>query len=137
MSIQEHPATTAGRTRRRNNRGNGADAPARLTYEQFTLRAIENLRDTAKGYKGINPVLSGFNAAFKEYFGPEVDPQAITTQLAAEGKIAVAPTGRGRVAIYKPGEQPQRAQPGPTLAKILGERQQSDTLKKVLGAAEK
>lgn len=69
----------------------------KLSYEEFVRRSIETLR-TPK-YKGIHSVYSGFNQAFKEYFGE--DPIKITKQLADEGKIAIRPA-KGGVMIYLP-----------------------------------
>lgn len=73
----------------------------RLTPLEFTLRAIETLRSEKS--KGIHSVYSGFNQAFREYFGE--DPVPITTALAKEGKILTRPV-RGGAMIYKPGEAP-------------------------------
>lgn len=69
----------------------------RLTEEEFVLRAIQNLR--RPGYRGIHSVYSGFNEAFRRYFG--TDPVQATTRLAAEGKIIVRPA-RGGVMLYLP-----------------------------------
>jgi predicted membrane protein len=77
--------------------GISKDDPAKLTYEEFVRLAIERLRPPK--YKGIHSVYSGFNQAFKEYFGE--DPIKITKQLADEGKITVRPA-KGGVMIYLP-----------------------------------
>jgi hypothetical protein len=73
----------------------------KLSHLDFVLRAIDKLH-TDKS-PGIHSVYSGFNRAFREYFGE--DPVPITTALAGEGKIATRPV-RGGVMIYKPGEAP-------------------------------
>ena len=54
--------------------------------------------------RGIHSVFSGFNQAFREYFGE--DPIKITQELASRGKIELRPVKRG-VMIYLPGEAPQ------------------------------
>jgi hypothetical protein len=68
-----------------------ANAPApmasRLTPEAFVLQAIATLK--TEKYKGVHVVHSKFNQAFREYFGDEVDPIDITTQMRKDGKIAV------------------------------------------------
>ncbi|MGB9599326.1 MAG: hypothetical protein ACP5QK_12750 [Myxococcota bacterium] len=69
----------------------------KLSYEEFVRRSIETLRSPK--FKGIHSVFSGFNQAFKEYFGE--DPIKITKQLADEGKIAIRPA-KGGVMIYLP-----------------------------------
>ncbi len=69
----------------------------KLSYEEFVRKSIEMLRSPK--YKGIHSVFSGFNQAFKEYFGE--DPIKVTKQLADEGKIAIRPA-KGGVMIYLP-----------------------------------
>lgn len=73
----------------------------RLTHLEFVLRAIETLRGEKS--KGIHSVYSGFNQAFREYFGE--DPVPVTTALAKEGKIT-SRLVRGGVMLYKPEEAP-------------------------------
>ncbi len=77
------------------------DTP-KLTPVQFTHKAIEALRDGQ--YKGIHSVYSGFNAAFRKYFG--TDPVAATKQLVADGQLVVR-FARGGAILYKPGEAPE------------------------------
>jgi len=91
----------------------------KLNYEEFFKKAILRLRDTSKS-RGIHSVFSGFNQAFREYFGE--DPIKITQELAKQGKIEIRPV-RGGVMIYLPGEAPQsRADLGKTaLSKILNQ----------------
>lgn len=86
----------------------------KLSEEEFVVRAIEKLRK--QPYKGIHTVYSGFNQAFKEYFG--TNPVEMTQRLAKEGKIVVRPV-RGGVMLYLPQDAP--APGGDALAKILDE----------------
>jgi len=60
----------------------------KVSHEEFVKKAITSLR--REGYKGIHSVFSGFNQAFKQYFGEE--PVDVTTRLSKEGKIATRPT---------------------------------------------
>lgn len=69
----------------------------KLNYEEFVRRSIETLR--SQKYKGIHSVYSGFNQAFKEYFGE--DPIQATKQLSENGIITVRPA-KGGVMIYLP-----------------------------------
>jgi len=62
----------------------------------------------------IHSVYSGFNQAFREYFG--TNPVEATTKLAQEGKIVTRPV-RGGVTIYLPEDAP--AGPKSVLNKIL------------------
>jgi hypothetical protein len=74
----------------------------KLSHEDFVKKAIVSLRK--EGYKGIHSVYSGFNEAFKKYFGGE-NPVDVTNGLAAEGKIVVRPV-KGGVMLYLPQEAP-------------------------------
>jgi len=74
----------------------------KLTKEEFVVDAIKKLRDTNRS-QGIHSVYSGFNAAFKSYFGEEARPT--TNEMATAGKIVVQPR-KGGVMIYLPGESP-------------------------------
>lgn len=65
----------------------------RLTEEKFILRAIRNLRTPP--YKGINPVISGFNKAFRAYYGEGADPVAATKKLADRGVLVIIPAKKG------------------------------------------
>ncbi len=89
----------------------------RLTYEEFFRRAVLRLRDTSKSL-GIHSVYSGFNQAFREYYGE--DPVPVTQQLARDGKIVMQPR-RGGVMIYLPEDAPGRLTVRETLSKILDE----------------
>jgi hypothetical protein len=85
----------------------------RLSEEEFIRRAIKKLRGN---YKGIHSVYSGFNAAFKEYFG--TNPVDTTQRLAKEGKIRIRPV-KGGVILYLPEDAPNS--PENVLKKILEE----------------
>lgn len=93
------------------------DEERKLTHEDFIKMAILKLRDPSRS-RGIHSVFSGFNDAFREYFGE--DPINVTQQLASEGKIAIRPAKRG-VMIYLPDDAPiSRQALGKTaLSKIL------------------
>lgn len=85
----------------------------RLSEEEFIRRAIKKLRGN---YKGIHSVYSGFNAAFKEYFG--TNPVDTTQRLAKEGKVRIRPV-KGGVILYLPEDAPNS--PENILKKILEE----------------
>lgn len=72
---------------------------ARLTPEEFVLRAIEKLADP--GVNTIHVVWSGMNTAFETYF-PGMKPKEVVKRMVAEGKISMRPT-RGGVRIGLPG----------------------------------
>jgi hypothetical protein len=74
----------------------------KLSHEEFVKKAIVSLRK--EGYKGIHSVYSGFNEAFKKYFGDE-NPVDATNALAAEGKIIIRPV-KGGVMLYLPEDAP-------------------------------
>ncbi|GAB4548112.1 MAG: hypothetical protein Fur0020_16010 [Thermodesulfovibrionia bacterium] len=74
----------------------------KMSHEEFVKKAIVSLRK--QGYKGIHTVYSGFNEAFKKYFGGE-DPVAVTNKLASEGKIIIRPV-KGGVMLYLPEDAP-------------------------------
>jgi hypothetical protein len=86
----------------------------RLSEEEFVVRAIKKLRRPP--YKGIHSVYSGFNQAFKEYFG--TNPVEITQRLAQEGKI-VTRLVKGGAMLYLPQDAPRAGEDA--LAKILEE----------------
>ncbi len=69
----------------------------RMTYEEFVRNAIVKLRNPP--YKGIHSVYSGFNGAFRKYFGD--DPVAVTSQLAQEKKLVIR-VAKGGVMLYLP-----------------------------------
>jgi len=75
----------------------------KLTEEEFVLQAVKKLRK--EPYRGIHSVYSGFNEAFRKYFG--TNPVEATSKLAAEGKIEMRPF-KGGAMIFLPGEAPKR-----------------------------
>jgi hypothetical protein len=75
----------------------------KLTEEEFVLQAIKKLRK--EPFRGIHSVYSGFNEAFRRYFG--TNPVEITSRLAAEGKIETRPF-KGGAMLFLPGEAPKR-----------------------------
>jgi len=74
-----------------------ATATSMISREDFALRAIEKLRKP--GWKGIHTVYSGFNAAWREYYG--TDPVVGTKRLVEQGKLSSTPA-RGGAMIYLP-----------------------------------
>lgn len=91
-------------------------AETKLTREEFTLRAISALR--VGKYKGIHTVFSGFNNAYRKYFGE--DPVAATKALADAGKIVLR-IAKGGATIYRPEDAPKERPIDDPLSKILGE----------------
>lgn len=85
----------------------------KLSKEEFVVRAIKKLRGK---YRGIHCVFSGFNEAFRQYFGE--DPRGTTQELAAKGIIVIRPV-KGGVMLYLKGEAPQAGDDA--LRKILEE----------------
>jgi hypothetical protein len=83
----------------------------KLTEEEFVRKAVKKLRGK---YKGIHTVYSGFNTAFKQYFG--TNPVEATQRLASEGKINIRPV-KGGVMIYLPEDAQNTAED--VLKKIL------------------
>ncbi len=75
----------------------------RLTEEEFVIQAIKKLRKDP--FRGIHSVYSGFNEAFRKYFG--TNPVEATNRLAEEGKIETR-AFKGGVMLFLPGEAPQR-----------------------------
>lgn len=75
-----------------------------LTEEEFVHRAIKKLRGK---YKGIHSVYSGFNQAFRRYYG--TNPIEVTQSLAKEGKISIRPV-KGGVMLYLPEDTPNSAE---------------------------
>lgn len=87
-----------------------------LSNEEFTKRAILRLRDISKSH-GIHSVFSGFNQAFRIYFGE--DPVTAMKELEEIGAIEIRPVRRG-VMLYLKGEAPApRVQSDKILKKIL------------------
>ncbi|MBM4279149.1 MAG: hypothetical protein FJ130_14910 [Deltaproteobacteria bacterium] len=75
----------------------------KLREEEFVVEAIRKLRKAP--FRGIHSVYSGFNEAFRKYFG--INPVEATNRLAAEGKIETRPV-KGGVMLFLPGEAPKR-----------------------------
>ena len=75
----------------------------KVSQEEFIIKAIKKLRKPP--YKGIHTVYSGFNQAFRNYFG-DADPVAATNKMAKEGKLRIRPV-KGGVMLYLPEEIPQ------------------------------
>ena len=76
---------------------------SQLSAEEFVVLAIKKLRTGQ--FKGIHSVYSGFNEAFKAYFGG-ADPVQATNELAQAGKISLRPV-RGGVILYLPEDAPR------------------------------
>jgi hypothetical protein len=74
-----------------------------LTEEDFVVQAIKKLRK--EPFRGIHSVYSGFNEAFRKYFG--TNPVEATSRLASEGKLETRPF-KGGVMLFLPGEAPKR-----------------------------
>jgi hypothetical protein len=82
----------------------------KLSEEEFVLQAIRKLKKDP--FRGIHTVYSGFNEAFRQYFG--TNPVEATNRLTREGKIETRPF-KGGVMLFLPGEAPKR----PTTEEIL------------------
>ena len=82
----------------------------KLSEEEFVVQAIRKLRKDP--FRGIHSVYSGFNEAFRKYFG--TNPVEATTRLAAEGKIETRPF-KGGIMLFLSGEAPKR----PTTDEII------------------
>jgi len=87
----------------------------KLTEEEFVLQAIKRLRKDP--FRGIHSVYTGFNEAFRKYFG--TNPVEATSRLAAEGKIETRPF-KGGVMLFLPGEAPKRPSADEIIQLILG-----------------
>jgi len=66
------------------------ESKGRLEKEEFVVRAIKKLRGK---YRGIHTVFSGFNEAFRQYFGE--DPRPVTQEMAAKGVLEIRPVKGG------------------------------------------
>ena len=89
----------------------------KLTEEEFVTQAIRKLRKDP--YRGIHSVYSGFNEAFRKYFG--TNPIEATSKLAAEGKIETRPF-KGGMMLFLPGEAPKRPSTEEVIRQILESR---------------
>ena len=88
----------------------------KLSEEEFVTQAIKKLRKDP--FRGIHSVYSGFNEAFRKYFG--TNPVEATSRLAGEGKIETRPF-KGGVMLFLPGEAPKRPTTDEVVRIILGE----------------
>jgi len=89
----------------------------KLTEEEFVTQAIRKLRKDP--FRGIHSVYSGFNEAFRKYFG--TNPVEATTKLAAGGKIETRPF-KGGMMLFLPGEAPKRPSTEEVIRQILESR---------------
>lgn len=87
----------------------------KLTEEEFVVQAIKKLRK--EPYRGIHSVYSGFNEAFRKYFG--TNPVEATSRLAAQGKIETR-AFKGGMMLFLPGEAPKRPTTEEIIQIILG-----------------
>ena len=92
----------------------------KLNEEEFVLQAIKKLRK--EPFRGIHSVYSGFNEAFRKYFG--TNPVEATSRLAAEGKIETR-LFKGGVMLFLPGEAPKRPSAEEVIQLVLGPGGQS------------
>ena len=92
----------------------------KLNEEEFVLQAIKKLRK--EPFRGIHSVYSGFNEAFRKYFG--TNPVEATSRLAAEGKVETRPF-KGGVMLFLPGEAPKRPSAEEVIQLVLGPGGQS------------
>jgi hypothetical protein len=97
-----------------------AEEGRKLTEEEFVVQAIRKLRKDP--YRGIHSVYSGFNEAFRKYFG--TNPVEATSRLAHEGKIETRPF-KGGVMLFLPGEAPKRASAEEIIQLISGSESES------------
>lgn len=94
-------------------RNNSEPKKEKLSVEEFVCLAIKTLR--IGDFKGIHSVYSGFNEAFKKYFGQ--DPVQATNRLAEQKKIEIRPI-KGGVLLYLPGEAPAQSRGDEALQKM-------------------
>jgi hypothetical protein len=90
------------------------EGEGKLTEEEFVLQAIKKLRKDP--FRGIHSVYSGFNEAFRKYFG--TNPVEVTSSLAAEGKIETRPF-KGGAMLFLPGEAPKRPSADEVIQRVL------------------
>jgi len=88
----------------------------RLDHEEFVKKAIVSLKK--EGFKGIHTVYSGFNDAFKKYYGGE-SPIEATNKLAKDGKIVLR-TVKGGVMLYLPENVPAAGRSAEETLKKMG-----------------
>ena len=79
----------------------------------FVKAAIQKLRTVSKDgkqYKGIHAVFSGFNGAFRSYYGIDQEQAKLALDsLVKEGKIVITPA-RGGVMIYLSEDAPRKSE---------------------------
>jgi hypothetical protein len=92
----------------------------KLTEEEFVLQAIKKLRKDP--FRGIHSVYSGFNEAFRRYFG--TNPVEVTSRLTAEGKIETRPF-KGGAMLFLPGEAPKRPSANEIIQLVMGSQEHS------------
>ncbi len=63
----------------------GRKMSGKLEKKEFTLRAIRKCRK--EPFKGIHTVYSGFNQAWREYYGKDDDPVVGVNKLVSSGDI--------------------------------------------------
>ncbi len=97
-----------------------AEEERKLTEEEFIVQAIRKLRKDP--FRGIHSVYSGFNEAFRKYFG--TNPVEATSRLANERKIETRPF-KGGVMLFLPGEAPKRPSAEEIIQLISGSENQS------------
>lgn len=102
--------------------GKGVTGNGKVSEEVFVKNAILKLRNVEKS-KGIHSVYSGFNEAFREYYGLDKE-HAIADVKALEAKgIIKTHFARGGVMIYLPEEFPAKTanhNAAKTISTILG-----------------
>ncbi len=94
------------------------ESKGKLEKEEFVVKAIKKLRGK---YRGIHTVFSGFNEAFRKYFGE--DPRPVTQEMAAKGIVEIRPV-KGGVMLYLKGEAPRAGDD--VLQKILKEEDEEE-----------
>ena len=87
---------------------------SKMLVKEFVERSIKRLRKP--GYVGIHAVYSGFNQAFRDYYGK--DPRKYVDQLAKDGLLAVVVV-RGGVMLNLASEYSVKTQDNDVLKKIL------------------
>jgi hypothetical protein len=74
---------------------------ARMSEKEFVLTAIRTLRKD--GYTSIHTVYSGFNVAFRKYFG--TDPVTAVKKFEVDGVVVTQPR-KGGAAMWIASEAP-------------------------------
>lgn len=87
----------------------------KMTELAFVTKAITTLRNSKS--KGIHVRYSGFNEAYRKYYG--VDPRATQELLVKAGKIVVRPC-KGGAMMYLAGEEPIAVEAGSSALAKMG-----------------